>query len=373
MILLGISTVLFLLGQIGRLSLNNQEINLYLYEIPYFLWIGHQLILKQSWPLIRKETLTLVGVLIITYLLGIYRVAPFANLVSLLYLIRFTGYLLGFDLVKHHLSKGKLLSVLSNFWLAMLWLMGAVQYFLYSNLRNLQYLGWDPHQSRVFGQFFDTSVAGAVYGLILIFVLFRNSGQQKVIWKYIYSISYFLLGIFTYSRGFIVSIVASSFAQGIVVNKNLRLFVVLLASVVLFFFMAPTPFGEGVKLLRTSTIESRLVDYEQGIKLFLQNPVIGIGYNRIRYFKSADTMLTRGLSHAGASFHSSFLIIAVTSGLIGFGIFLYWLWVTVRMSEFALVSGVFIGVYSLFDNIILHPFILFLWPITIGLISRKKR
>jgi len=167
--------------------------------------------------------------------------------------------------------------------------------------------------------------------------------------------------------------VSAAGVQTLIIKNNIKLLGIVVLIILGFIVLAPKPFGEGVKLFRTSTIESRLVDYRVGLNLFLKNPLIGVGYNRIRYFKPPDTSLIRGLSHAGASFHSSYLIVAVTSGVVGLGAFLYWFWLTGRMSDFALVSGVFISVYSLFDNIILHPFVLFLWPILIGLTSRKKR
>jgi O-antigen ligase len=373
MILLSLSVICFLLGQVGRLSFNQQEINLYLYELPYFAWVAYQLFIKRYIYRLRKETTTLVGILLVTFLLGIARVQAFPNFVSFLYLVRLVGYLLGFDIITDCVKNGFISKKLVQISIFLLGFFGMIQYFLYGNLRNLQYLGWDPHQSRVFGQFFDTSVAGAVYGLILVYMLFRRNLFMSKIVKWIYVICYALLGLFTYSRGYLLSIVSAAGVQTLIIKNNIKLLGIVVLIILGFIVLAPKPFGEGVKLFRTSTIESRLVDYRVGLNLFLKNPLIGVGYNRIRYFKPPDTSLIRGLSHAGASFHSSYLIVAVTSGVVGLGAFLYWFWLTGRMSDFALVSGVFISVYSLFDNIILHPFVLFLWPILIGLTSRKKR
>lgn len=373
MILLSLSVICFLLGQVGRLSFNQQEINLYLYELPYFAWVAYQLFIKRYIYRLRKETTTLVGILLVTFLLGIARVQAFPNFVSFLYLVRLVGYLLGFDIITDCVKNGFISKKLVQISIFLLGFFGMIQYFLYGNLRNLQYLGWDPHQSRVFGQFFDTSVAGAVYGLILIYLVIRKNLFSSLVKNFIYPSAYLILGLFTYSRGYLVSIASAVVVQTLIIRKNLKFLGFAVSVLIGFIVLAPNPFGEGVKLLRTSTVESRLTDYQTGLKLFLKNPLIGIGYNRIRYFKPSDSVLNRGLSHAGASFHSSYLIVAVTSGVVGLGAFLYWFWLTGRMSDFALVSGVFISVYSLFDNIILHPFVLFLWPILIGLTSRKKR
>lgn len=373
MIFLGISVAFFLLGQIGRASFNQQEINLYLYEVPYSIWVAYNLFIKGRILRLRKESLVLLAILVTTYLLGLSRVSIPANFVSLLYLLRLSAYIMGFEIVVDQVKKNNISQKFVQVSIFLLGVTGVIQYFLYSNLRNLQYLGWDPHQSRVFGQFFDTSVAGAVYGLILVFLLFRRNLFKPWLKNWIYPITYFLLGLFTYSRGYLLSIFSAAAFYSLYFYRNVKLLGIAAVLIAGFVFLAPKPFGEGVKLLRTSTIESRLVDYRQGIGLFQKNPFVGVGYNRIRYFRPVETFANSGLSHAGASFHSSYLIIAVTSGAIGLGVFLYWLFMTLRMSKFALISGVFIGVYSLFDNILLHPFILFLWPITIGLISRKKQ
>src|SRR3989344_5829299 len=51
-------------------------------------------------------------------------------------------------------------------------LFGLMQYALYPNLRNLMYLGWDTHEYRVFGTFFDSGFAGIIYVLTLILIVY---------------------------------------------------------------------------------------------------------------------------------------------------------------------------------------------------------
>ncbi len=379
MILPLVSLGLFLLGQIGRLSFNQQEVNVYLYEIPYFIWIVHSLFKQRTKLKLPKAAISLIGILLATFLFGIFSVSAYENAVSLMYLVRLSLYLVGFSLTIQHFLKKTISPIYLNVFFSLVGVIGVIQYFFYNNLRNLQYLGWDPHLSRVFGQFLDTSVAGAVYGLTLVFILFNQKLFPRAM-KVLYAISYILLGFFTYSRGFFVSLFISTICYSLAIRRNLKAVLVVLALVVLFVVFSPKPFGEGVNLLRTSTIKSRTTDYEQGFKLWQKNPIIGVGYNRIRYFKEDPISLTtvselRGASknHAGASFHSSYLIILVTTGVFGFGAFVYWLWTVGKMSNFAMISMIFLGTYSLFDNILLHPFILFFWPVLIGVTSRSER
>lgn len=363
---------LFLLGQVGRLSLNQQEVNIYIYEIPYFLWISYLLFKQRNTYKVPKAVIGFTGVLLATFLLGIFSVSAYSNVVSFMYLVRLSLYLVGFSLTFELFSKKIVSPIYIKIFIALIGTIGVVQYFLYSNLRNLQYLGWDPHLSRVFGQFLDTSVAGAIYGLILIFVLHNRELFPKAS-KILFATVYTFLGLFTYSRGFMASFLASVVGYSLLIKKNWLLLILAGEIVIMFVALAPTPFGEGVNLLRTSTIESRVSDYEQGLKLWQKNPEFGVGYNRIRYYKPVIGKELNGKSHAGASYHSSFITILVTAGLVGLGAFSYWLWTIAQMNSFSTISAIFLGVYSLFDNILLHPFILFLWPVLIGITSRKKQ
>ena len=49
-------------------------------------------------------------------------------------------------------------------------LFGLIQYFFYSNLRNLYYLGWDDHMHRLFSTFLDPNFAGSFFVLYFIFL-----------------------------------------------------------------------------------------------------------------------------------------------------------------------------------------------------------
>jgi O-antigen ligase len=133
--------------------------------------------------------------------------------------------------------------------------------------------------------------------------------------------------------------------------------------VLLFIWIIPKPRGEGGNLLRTSTIQSRLADYNQGIAVWKSSPLFGIGYNQLRSIKDGGYVVRpelKSVDHAGASLHSSYLIILATTGIIGAGLFALLLWGVVKQSPHMLAIWVFVGIYSIFDNILLHPFALYL-------------
>jgi hypothetical protein len=125
-------------------------------------------------------------------------------------------------------------------------------------------------------------------------------------------------------------------------------------------FLLPRPFGESVNLLRVFSIESRLSDDAQAIQTWQKSALAGIGYNRIRYVKNVDNKT----SHAASGYSSSFIIILVTGGIIGLIAFILSLIELGVQSQFALYGIVFLSIASLTDNVLLHPFVLFLFLLT---------
>jgi hypothetical protein len=81
-----------------------------------------------------------------------------ASLPAGLYLIRTLMYLCLALICRFEAKLNRLFSWILIFIL----ITGLIQYFLYPNLRNLLYLGYDPHTGRLFGLFLDPNVLGLV-------------------------------------------------------------------------------------------------------------------------------------------------------------------------------------------------------------------
>ncbi|GAB4219283.1 MAG: hypothetical protein Fur009_4650 [Candidatus Microgenomates bacterium] len=205
------------------------------------------------------------------------------------------------------------------------------------------YLGWDPHLMRTFGVFFDTSIAAIVYGLVFFIT-------ESLIIKFIFLI--FL--ILSFSRSVILSFI---FALGYSIYKEKKSALSLMLIVffiIVSLILTPKPFGEGAKLTRTFTIISRINDYKEGLNLFFKRPFFGWGYNRLRYVRDIID------SNAASNFSSSYLTVLAASGISGLSgllVLIYFFWKKFHDKR---VIFIFIGLASFFDNIFLHPFILFL-------------
>jgi len=344
-----ITAFLFSLGQLGRISFFNQQINLYLYEVAmaisiFFLFIKYRFEpVKKGWKKFRPIFI-FIFILFTSILFDWQKFNLFQNIVGLLYLFRLILYFMYFFYIKNYLSTIKngllliaILTIISTL----------IQYFLYPDLRNLIYQGWDPHLYRTFGVFFDTSISAAIFG---VFFLTINLPIIKII--------YLLLVALSFSRSIYLGLSLTLIYLFIQQKrfKHIFLFLLIFTSLI---SIIPKPSGEGVNLSRLYSIESRIVDYREGIALWKNKPILGYGYNRIRYIKNSDSV------HSGAAFSSSFITILVSSGILGLLSFIWALWSLRKINRIAPRLLLFLCIISLFDNILLHPFILFLFFISL--------
>ena len=363
-ILLYLTFILFSFGQLGRISFLGQQINLYLYEIFVFFIILYLFVKYKFKPLVQSlNRLKIIYLFFLFIFIGFFvdlKSYSFEqNLVSFLYQARLWLYFTFFIYFLYEVKRNSTLSkkIIFPFLIFVVLTIASsiVQYFLYPDLRNVIYAGWDPHLYRLFGVFFDTFLAGAVYGLIFIFLL-KNTDRlplPKFINKTLLII-FFIFIFFTYSRwlfvAFFLTVLIMFFKKR--TYKNVAILLMLFAGLI---FLLPKQFGEGVNLLRTTSIKTRIADYPNAVSLWLKKPIFGYGYNRLRYISHAQNLE----SHAAAGF-SSFLIVLVAGGVIGFLLFLASLINQTYSKSTAGDYLIFVVLLSLADNVILHPFVIFL-------------
>lgn len=363
---LTILLLFFSLGQLERISLFGGQINFYFYEIlsaGFFLYLVKKLKLsplEKSYKNFKWIFLFIFG-LLFSLLLSFYKFSFFQNIVATLYFIRITFYLLFFIYLTAFYSLNlkkdypKSILVFSLVTLTISY----IQYFFYPNLRNLYYLGWDPHQYRVFGFFFEPAIAASIFGLLLIY-FFQVKNNLDLKFKKVFIVLYSILGLLTYSRGFYAAFVFTSIIFLVKRNLYKQIFaflIVFLLSIILL----PKPFGEGVNLSRIVTVQSRLANYQKAITIWKENPIFGIGYNHLSYVKTVEKRNKAIPDHSGSAFHSSFFTILTTGGVLGLLLFIFLLINMGRVSETASYYVIFLSIFSLTDNIILHPFVLFLF------------
>lgn len=301
--------------------------------------------LKFSWKNF-KPIFLFFSILLISLLNNWTKYSLFENIVGFLYLYRLHLYFIYFFYLHYHLKIYKEFSIVIKrgvIGIAILTIISTlIQYFFYPDLRNLLYIGWDPHLYRTFGVFFDTSISASIFA---IFFLTINQPIIKVI--------YLILVALSFSRSIYLGL-SLTLIHLFISQKQLKKIILFLLFFITLIFFIPKPAGEGVNLKRFYSIESRIEDYLLGINLWKNKPIFGYGYNRIRYIKNSNSV------HSGATFSSSFLTILVSSGILGLLSFIWVLWSLRKSSKIAPILLIFLSIVSLFDNVILHPFILFL-------------
>lgn len=370
--------ILFPFGQLARIPVfNASEISLYEFVMIFFLLLSffrHRIKpIRYCLQHFRFIFLWVIW-LILSSIISLSHYSLSQNIEALLYLGRLLIYSLWLAYFLWEMKQTpKIERTMKKLVYLMMFLLMSIaitQYFLYPDLRNLMYSGWDPHAFRVFGLFFDVAIAGAVYGIF--FLIFFLNTSSRTIRRIVFSFLFFIGLLFTYARGTYLALTASLFIF-LLLKKKVFLFLLFLIILAIALFVLPRPSGEGVNLLRTFSIESRLEDYGQAIAIWQTSPIVGIGYNHIRaekdsYFHGLDIGLSD--SHAGASFHSSFLMILATSGIVGLALFCAGILQVVkgRVKLYPLI--VFLFVLSIFDNVLLHSFVLWLLPIGIWGITR---
>lgn len=383
-VLFYVTLFLLSLGQIGRISFFGQQVNIYLFEIPLLLFTFIQLWTYRLTPFKSHSKLSyafiiFTSVMVLTFLMSIYRYNPFQNFVAFLYLGRLFFYLLaGVYLATHtkrSLSSQKHIKIGLIMYALCVIVFSILQYVLYPDLRNLYYLGWDPHLSRVFGTFFDPPITAATFGLLLIYFFFAKTNLKRG-WHYLLLGLLFILFIATFSRGGYMGFLVTG-AYYVLRHKKYIIAGGVIVAFILVLLLLPKSFGEGVNLLRTSTIESRLTDYQNAFKIVSSAPIFGIGYNHIRYELGNRGLLESknfDITHSGASFQSSYLIILTTTGIFGLLSFLYLLFIISRNHEVVSYFVILLGTMSLTDNVLLHPFIILLVSVLMSaVIVRRKR
>lgn len=315
-----------------------------------------------------------ITIAVVSLLLQLNRFAGSEIALASLYLWRFVVYSLVLVTIAF--------SNVRNWALTGLWLcglaisiLGLIQYLIYPNLRNLSYLGWDPHQFRVFSTQLDPNFTGVI--LVLTLILSTHFINHKNMRWRIFVITASLLSLLalllTYSRGSFVAMLVSA-ALWSVYRKKFRTYIwVSLIFLTLLLFL-PKPSGEGVNLQRTISVASRIKNNQEAMSLIKNSPILGVGFNTLRFFRS-ETQIVSGstdVSHSGAGFHNGWLFLLVTTGTIGTLAYL-WIWWNILgrdistvssspLQELVFLSFVAVAIHSLFDNSLFYPWtMLWLW------------
>ncbi len=382
--------ILLPLGQLTKVPLGTTEVSLYFQDVIVILVVLVYLVglilkkIPRPKALLTKPVLIFASIGLISLLVNLDHYSIREIIIASLYLWRLLFYF-GLYLVigelagqnKNEAEQFKLGLILAGTATAFL---GLLQYFLYPNLRNLTYLGWDPHFYRSFGTFLDPNFLGLFLVLTLILAFFRledESQQSNMLTRYatiIGAVICYLVLALTYSRSSYLAFLAA----GTVIarfKKSLKFFLGLILIGFLTILFLPRPEGSlGVKLEREDTIRARIINWQQSLTIFKDHPLLGVGFNTYRYAQRNYGYLQGNWqeSHAGGGADSSLLLVLATTGIAGFLSFSYLFWQILKnylkkKNVVVLVSLTAVFIHSFFANSLFYPEITIWLMLLLGL------
>lgn len=378
--------IFYPLGEIARFTFSDAaitaaDLGVFLLVI---LWLFNFILKKRK--IDHYYTSILVPILIFVFSALISLLVNFTSLnfsellVSSLYLIRWIFYALLIFVVKEFDEQFKrkiiYLMLLGG---GLIILGGYVQYFLYPDLRNLYYAGWDEHLYRMFSSFFDPNFAGSFFTLyfILALGLFFKSKQKIMIAVLALSVIAILL---TFSRSAFIMFFVGSFIFLLLQKQKKLIAGLVLLFVLSFILVSKTGLqSEGTNLLRTASAGARVDSLKNAITIFKDHPVFGVGFNSYRYAQRSYGFINEEKRpiHSGAGTDNSFLFVLATTGIFGFIAFLFLIYkilafsyVSASKNPIALVlfvSLISLLFNSLFINTLFYPFIMMWIFLLIGI------
>ncbi len=363
------TSVLF--GQFGRIELGNRLVNIYLHELGMIMWLVYQFMRFRFKTFQSIFHIPPLIYFVVWMVIGFIATTPqftfIQNVLSALYPLRFILYVCFISsfttwLYDNGINRSFGVSILYTFSVLLVGV-SLLQYIFVKDLWSMYPYGWDPHQFRVFATYLDVYVAAAILGLLTLFWVYKK--------KYVLAGALLVCLALTFSRSAYIALFASLIVYAFS-HKTYKLAVLLGVIFIGLIVIIPKQWGEGVNLLRTSTIGSRIADAKLGVQIWQTAPLEGHGYNHIRYVKEQMNLLhLDDRSHSAASFHSSYLIILAATGVIGLVLFIWTLYVLLH-HEYARVYGVFLAVMALFDNVLLYGMVVVI-AVLVVMLSRPLR
>lgn len=381
------------LGQVVRIPLGSvvavTPIDIFAFVL-IALWTRRNLKIKRQKLISQPNKISLALVVFtaigfFSLLVNSKHLIPEQFLVSFLYLVRF-AFLAGIYFVVREFSEKTKWNLLS--WLALagvlIAVLGLIQYFLYPDLRNLYYAGWDEHLYRIFSTFLDPNFAGAFFVLVFILLLGLLFNREKktdlfrlaVILGTILTLTALLL---TYSRSAYLAFFIS-LSTLFILAKRVWLVVFLLLFILGILLLPKNLPSEGVDLGRTASVLARQESTQKALIIIKDNPLLGVGFNAYRYAQMRYGFLKDESAHSGAGTDNSFLFVLATTGIIGFMAYLY-LWYQILSLAFqsrklivpkiVIVSSFTLFVNSLFINSLFYESIMVWMWLLIGTMERK--
>lgn len=350
MIIPAVFGICFVFGQLGTLLFPDARVSLLdICTLSLGIWFVVQSMVR------RQRTRIPNGIWIVLFVISAFVSTFLSHRITenLLYVVRWTSYALLYVYLVGQKKGQEFVWAQTLYWSGVaVAVLGFVQLVLYPYLRNLSYLGWDPHLNRMFSTLFDPNFAGIIYVLTGITGIFLVQTRTVRRWGAIGIGIAFAALLFTYSRSSYLACIAAIVTWIILQGK----WKIGLGVIVLFFIgVSMLPRGsEGQNLLRTVSSYARLGSVVVGWDRFIRAPIFGTGF--VASSESIVPSRTQGVD-------MSLLAILASTGIVGFVLYVAMWWhILKRTHSFFIIAFVAVCVHSLFTNSLLYPWVMaWLW------------
>ena len=396
-LLLYLLLLLFPFGQLTKIPLGYLRVNVYAHDVVLALlvlaFISRKVFKKER--LFLPKTASAIVIFIFFCLLSLvfnFKNYPLRNLlVGSLYFLRWSFYAFFYLFICDLFKKRNNIRINIIQMLIIVGFsasfFGLLQYIFIPDVRSLTFLQWDDHYYRIVGTFFDPGFTSMIYvlTLILIIVLYWNEiiRFKKPIFYALAGMVYISLAL-TYARSaylaYLIAMVTVAWFK-----RSFKFFLAVLILGMVTLLLLPRPGGEGVKLERRSTIFLRIESYKKGLKIAVDHPVLGTGFNTYRYAQKKYGFLGEEWqeTHSGAGIDSSLLFVFATTGVLGLISYLYLL-VRLAVLNFpfkkseklklvSFISLLSVFIHSFFNNSLFYSWIMIWLWIVLGLSETERK
>lgn len=268
---------------------------------------------------------------------------------------------------------------------------GFIQLAILPDFTAMEALGWDPHRSRLLSTWYDPNFVGGFLAFMLPLVLgiaWDDKKHRKLLLPLAFIV---LLSLaLTLSRSAYLALMAGLFVFGLF--RSVKLLAGL--AVVLMLMIAVLPPVQDRFLSLVDNLESFFVDdytlpdasarlrfasWDEAWQLFLEEPLVGQGYNRYKYAALELGTLKDLEIHSASGGDSSLLNILAMTGILGFLPFFTIYLLLAKQAWHARKTGYGLGflsalcglfIHSIFVNSLLFPLFMAPFWVSVGLLTK---
>ncbi len=377
--------------------------------IPVFVivWAAKKILLRKPFPSSRLTLPFVVfcAVAALSLLLSFFFLKPSDVLAGSFYLVRLVSYIMLFlvtmDSIENDSDAKKIVACVFAS-ASLIAVAGFIQLAVYPDMGKLEELGWDPHINRLVSTWLDPNFIGGYMAFIICLIIGVIFYTKKPGIKTGLAALAFVLALalfLTYSRSGYLALATGILLIGILKSRALIIAGVIAAIIGMAVFPRAadrlTDLTHTVTAIVFDTSENpdatarlRIRSWEQTWDLIYSRPVLGSGYNTLRYVKYNEGFVEDPGIHSASGSDSSLLTILATTGVLGLTAFIWFYmgffrlsyagWKTSHAKNSSVFNGFALGmlaglcsltVHSLFVNSLLFPQILIPVIISVGILE----